>query len=1209
MNAGFGRTQFTPNGSARNINSNLAAERTPEGAMRLGPNCNLAAKGHTSVGRAFRRMSLSLAASVALLILDVLHSAAFGQSPQAKIIAPVRAAETRASSRLAASYGKLPLSFEANQGQTDPQVRFLSRGNGYSLFLTEGEAVLALHKPVESEPGSPESRLPGHTGISGERSVNSDVVRMQLAGARSDARVTGESKLSGVASYFIRNDPTKWHSAVPTYAKVKYAGVYPGVDLVYYGNQQQLEYDFVVAPGASTDSIRLHFVGQKRLRLGSNGDLEIIAENGLIAFHKPIVYQQTNRKRIAIDGRFALMANDTVSFTLGRYDHLKALVIDPTLAYSTYLGGTNGANYGTAIAVDAGGNAYVTGIVYATNFPTTSGAFQSTNHASTAGAIFDEFITKLNATGTAVVYSTYLGGSGNVAIAGTLNHGDYPESISVDASGDVYLTGSAVSTDFPTTGGVVQSANKGGPNGVSNCVVTKINATGTELVYSTYLGGSGLLGYAGQASLGSNGGDGCGSIVIDGSGNAYVVGTSWSSDFPVTSGSYQGTNKSASVSRPAAFAAKLNPQATALSYATYLGGSNGDSAMGAALDASGDLYIAGATDSNDFPVTSGVYQSANKAFDNGFSNAFAAKLNATGTGLVYSTYLGGSGNPNGPQNNNNGDGAFSVAIDSSDNAYLFGLTSSADFPITSGAYQSANRVFSLNAGPTFFVSKLNASASSLTYSTYVGGSGTDAIAGPAGMAVDSSGDVYFTGYAESTDFPVTGDAYHSTPTCALASVGSTVEYLSPIVTELNPTGTGLVYSTYFGGSGLVTATVPVTISDCDMGYGLALDASNNIYLTGNASSPNFPITSGAYQTTNHSTINAYVAKFSAGSSTTTISTTTTVSASANPATAGQDVTFTAVVTAESGSGTPTGDVSFSIDGGAGTQETLNSTGEASYSSSTLTAGTHTVTASYSGGANYSASASSSLTETITAGSSQTAATPTFSPAGGTYSSAQTVTITDATAGAAIYYTLDGTTPTTNSTQYGTPISVPSSETIQAIAVASGYINSAVGKAIYTINLPPPSFTISASPTTATVNSGKSAMFTLTLTPQNGFTQAVSFSCSGLPSGDQCTFSPQTVTPSGAAASTTLTIAAATSAENQKVRQWENVGEGMALALLFWPFCRRRGRTFCAVAFLSLTVLVPTGCGSGQKAQSYSVTVTASGGSVTQTTSLSLMVTQ
>jgi hypothetical protein len=394
-----------------------------------------------------------------------------------------------------------------------------------------------------------------------------------------------------------------------------------------------------------------------------------------------------------------------------------------------------------------------------------------------------------------------------------------------------------------------------------------------------------------------------------------------------------------------------------------------------------------------------------------------------------------------------------------------------------------------------------------------------------------------------------------------------------------------------------------------MGYGLALDASNSIYLTGNASSPNFPITSGAYQTTNHSNTNAYVAKFSAGSSTTAIATATSVSASANPAAAGEDVTFTADVTAESGSGTPTGNVSFSVDGGAGTQEALNSSGEASYSSSTLTVGIHTVTASYSGGGNYSASVSNRLTETITAGSSQIAATPTFSPAGGTYSSAQTVTIADATAGAAIYYTLDGTTPTINSTQYGTPISVPSSETIQAIAVASGYVNSAVGTAIYTINLPLPSFTISASPTTATVHSGKSAVFTLSVTPQNGFTQAVSFSCAGLPSGDECTFSPQTITPAGAAASTTLTIAATTSAENQKLRQWKNLGEGMVLALLFWPFCRRGGRTFFAVAFLSLTVLVTTGCGSGQKAQSYSVTVTASGGGVTQTTSLSLMVTQ
>jgi sugar lactone lactonase YvrE len=786
---------------------------------------------------------------------------------------------------------------------------------------------------------------------------------MQLAGANPGLRVSGSEELPGKANYFVGNDPAKWHSNVPTFSKVKYTGVYPGVDLVYYGNQQQLEYDFIVSPNTDAKLIRLQFDGAKKLELDPSGNLEIIAKNGEIAFHKPAIYQGADGKRQPVEGHFTLVAKNTVGFAIGKYDRSMPLVIDPTLSYSTYLGGSNGGSYGTAIAVDSSGDAYVTGVVYATDFPATNGAYQTSNHSSPT--TFDAFVAKLNPTGTALLYATYLGGSGNTSVAGTLNHGDYPTGISVDSSGEAYVAGIAYSVDFPVTSGVIQSTNQGGANGVSNCFVTKINAAGSGLVYSTYLGGSGVSGYAGKASLGDTGGDGCASIAIDAPGDAYLTGTAYSTNFPVTGSAYQATNKSASAGRPNAFAAELNPQGTALDYATYLGGSNGDGGSGIVVDSSGNAYIDGATYSSDFPVTSGVFQSTNKVSAAVGSNGFVAKLNSTGSSLVYSTYLGGSGNANGPSGNNNGDAALSIALDSTDDAYIYGLTSSQDFPVTGGVFQSVNNAFASSTGPNFFIAKVNPSGASLIYATYLGGSGPDANAGSSGLAVDSSGDVYVTGYAMGTDFPVSSNAYQSSPACALATYQSVSEYESPVISEINPSGTSLLYSTYFGGTGHVIESTSVSsLSTCDEGYGLALDSQSNVYLTGSTVSTNFPTTAGAFQTTNPANGSAFISKFLLNSNATTTATTTSLTASGNPAASGSSVTFTATVTPASGSGIPTGTVTFSSDGRSGTPVTLNGSGQASYSTSTLTVGAHTIAVSYSGDANY-ATSSDSLTETIT----------------------------------------------------------------------------------------------------------------------------------------------------------------------------------------------------------------------------------------------------
>jgi hypothetical protein len=882
---------------------------------------------------------------------------AFSQCAVAQTKTPNRTLSDKA---LAASYGKLPLSFEANQGQSDPQVRFLSRGNGYSLFLTDSSAVLALRKPnrVPAKP-APVGRI-GHAPSS-----ETDAIGMELVGAN-HARVIGADQLPGTANYFIGNNPAKWQSGVPTYGKVRYSGVYPGVDLVYYGNQRQLEYDFVVAPNADTKSIRLHFAGARRLELDSSGNLRIAARNGQIEFHKPVVYQEIDGRRQPVKGHFTLVAKNSVGFRLGSYDRNHAVVIDPTLAYSTYLGGSGGGGYGTAITVDAAGDAYVVGVTYSTDFPVTSAAFQPANKSG-ASNVFDAFVTKLNPTGASLIYSTYLGGSGNISLAGDFNHGDYPDAISIDSTGNAYVAGIAYSIDFPVTGGAFQTTNKGGPNGVANGFVTKLNASGTALVYSTYLGGSGLTGYAGNATVGDpTGGDGCSRIFVDDSGNAYLTGGAYSIDFPVTSGAFQATNKSAANGLANAFVTKLNASGSALIYSTYLGGSKGDGGTGIAVDSTGNAYVAGATFSTDFSVTSGAFQTENHGAANGFSNGFVAELNTAGSALIYSTYLGGSGNINGPAKN--GDIIESLALDSTDNTYVYGTTLSNDFPVTSGAFQSSNKGFVLNL-PTLFVSKLNPSGSALVYSSYLGSSGGDTDPGFDGMALDSSGNVYVTGWTLGTDFPVTADAFQSINHCVAPSGSnpSVAGGSNAFVAELNSSGSNLVYSTYLGGSGypisIAINGVTTTGSFCDdIGYGIAVDTTGNTYLTGNATSSDFPITTGAYQTSKAVVNAAFITKFGLGSSTTG-GTITTLTASANPQSAGVAVTFTAFVQSTSGTGAPTGTVSFSVDGGAGASVALNGTGHASYATSTLAAGTHTIKASYSGDTTYSAS-SGMLTETI-----------------------------------------------------------------------------------------------------------------------------------------------------------------------------------------------------------------------------------------------------
>ena len=574
----------------------------------------------------------------------------------------------------------IPLSFQPNQGQSAPEVRFLAKCSGYNLFLTDNEAVLSLRRPAENPDGKTD-RLPP------------DVIRLKLVATNQKPKVLGTDKLSGKVNYLIGNAPEKWHKNIPTYAKVRYREIYPGVDMVLYGNGGRFEYDFVVAPGADPGLIALDFEGIGDLKLDEKGNLELSAGSEQLTMHKPFVYQETDGATKEIEGSFVLKGKNQIGFQLGKYDESKPLVIDPvlTLNYSTYLGGTADEE-SHSIAIDFSGCAYVTGSTSSSNFPT-QGAIQSSN-----AGISDVFITKLNTDGSALVYSTYLGGASF----------DYGRGIAVDSTGCAYVTGYTDSDDFPTQG-AIQSSNAGD----YDAFVTKLNTDGSALVYSTYLGGT-------------SDDNGFG-IAVDLVGCAYVTGSTSSSNFPT-----QGAIQSSNAGSTDVFITKLNTDGSALVYSTYLGGTSYDNGSGIAVDSSGCAYVTGDTSSEDFPTQGAIQPSYSGNYD-----AFVTKLNTDGSALVYSTYLGGTSEDTGR----------GIAVDPSGCAYVAGYTYSENFP-TQGAIQSSN------AGSSdVFITKLNTDGSALVYSTYLGGASFDY---GRGIVVDSSGCAYVTGYTYSENFPTQG---------------------------------------------------------------------------------------------------------------------------------------------------------------------------------------------------------------------------------------------------------------------------------------------------------------------------------------------------------------------------------------------------------------------------------------------------------------------
>jgi hypothetical protein len=705
-----------------------------------------------------------------------------------------------------AALGDLRLPFEPNVGEIDPAVRFVARAPDRTLYFTSSGVVLALPQPKADRPGASSFRT---VKLDQDKNTSSSrLVSMRFTNAETSPRISGGERLPGRVNYFLGNDSARWHTDVPTYSGVIYTDLYPGICLSYSGTGRELKGTYTVSPGADPSRIGWRYKGAKEISVDHAGNLHVqLAERdsksaGELIEHAPVAWQEIEGRHVAVTASYKVTGKMAAGFKLSAYDRNRPLVIDPILSYSTYLGGGTAApsspadNGAQAIAVDSSGNMYVTGFTGTVDFPTAS-----PEQAAYGGGLYDVFVTKIDPSGSTLIYSTYLGGIND----------EKAFAIAVDSQGSAYVTGFTQSPNFPTTATAFQPVSTTGilPTNSSDAFVTKLSPGGNALVYSTFLGGN------------TNAENGFG-IAVDSSGSAYVTGTTASTDFP-TKNPYQPSLSSGGLAIDA-FVTKLSADGSALVYSTYLGGGGSGGGLsesginegyGIAVDFSGSAYVVGDTDSSAFPTQNPLQPNLAGDFD-----IFVTKFSPAGNTLVYSTYLGGS----------KSDSGFGIAVDSSGAAYITGKTASLDFP-TVNAFQPAFG----GGNDDAFVEKLNPDGSALVYSTYLGGSGSEG--NLSRIAIDSSGNAYIVGSTDSTNFP-TANAIQS----GRAGPGD-----NAFITKLNTAGNGLVYSTYLGGNSL------------NLGFGIAVDASGTAYVAGQTWSGNFP-TVNPFQGSLRGTDDAFIAK-------------------------------------------------------------------------------------------------------------------------------------------------------------------------------------------------------------------------------------------------------------------------------------------------------------------------------------------------------------
>lgn len=672
-------------------------------------------------------------------------------APGPELVGTAAGSAAADSSGVAAQYAALPIRFEPNVGQSDRQVQFLTRANGYTLFLTATESVMVFGGPAIR---STRERPDATAALTSAQTANGpSVLRIGFVGANPQPRIEGVDALPGITNYLIGQNPANWHTDIVSFAKVRYHGIYPGIDLVYYGRERSVEYDFVLRAGADPSVIRFKLEGAESASINAAGELVLKVRGGELRQQAPVIYQNGPQGAELVSGGY-LVQGKNISFRVGAFDHSRELIIDPVLAYSTYLGGS-GSDEANAIDVGATGDAYITGSTSSINFPI-QGTPASVQHGNQ-----DVFVTKMSLAGSTLTYSTYIGGVGT----------DIANDIVVSGAGTAYITGSTTSIDYPVVTPTI-AAQVGG----TDAFLTKLTSAGNGLVYSTYWGSTGFEEGTGvtvdpadnayisgntsapnfptqtpfQAALaggmdafmtkfsvagnsvvystylGGAGDDFAYDMAVADDAAVFVVGSSNSANFPTTASSVQPAKSGGRDG----FLTHFSLAGNALLYSTYLGGSGEDEIFGMVIDAPMNAYLTGRTASGDFPTLT----PAQLLYGGGANDAFVTKISPNGGAIVYSTYLGGTGDDQGQ----------GIAIDGAIDAFVTGSTTSANFPILSPFQDTLN-------GPSdAFVTKLNPSGSAYVYSTYLGGSGNDQ---GQGVGVDLVGSAFIAGWTESLNFP------------------------------------------------------------------------------------------------------------------------------------------------------------------------------------------------------------------------------------------------------------------------------------------------------------------------------------------------------------------------------------------------------------------------------------------------------------------------